>query len=140
MSEPILERLSRFTPNAGALDRDALLFAAGRSSARPNRGWKAMATLLASTQALTLIVLWPRPMPPERGLTASRESTTVPSVGSSLEGPSFETLNGTQANATSAHRRLIEPTQTELADDSVTLIDSGPPLKVFGPIPESLLN
>ena len=39
MSEPILERLSRFTPDAGGLDRDALLFAAGRESARPNRGW-----------------------------------------------------------------------------------------------------
>ena len=38
MSEPILERLSRFTPDAGRLDRDALLFAAGRESARPNRG------------------------------------------------------------------------------------------------------
>ena len=47
MSEPILERLSRFTPDAGRLDRDALLFAAGRSSARPNRGWKTLATLLA---------------------------------------------------------------------------------------------
>ena len=52
MSEPFLERLSRFTPDAGGLDRDALLFAAGRGSARPNRGWMALATLLASTQAL----------------------------------------------------------------------------------------
>ncbi len=52
MSEPFLERLSRFTPDAGRLDRDALLFAAGRGSARPNRGWMTLATLLASTQAL----------------------------------------------------------------------------------------
>ena len=39
MSEPILERLNRFTPDAGGLDRDALLFAAGRESAaaRPVR-------------------------------------------------------------------------------------------------------
>ena len=47
MSEPSLERLSRFTPDAGSLDRDALLFAAGRSSARPNRGWMTLASLLA---------------------------------------------------------------------------------------------
>ena len=53
MSEPFLERLSRFTPNAGGLDRDALLFAAGRASARPNRAWIALATLLTSTQVLS---------------------------------------------------------------------------------------
>ena len=64
MSEPFLERLSRFTPDAGGLDRDALLFAAGRGSARPNRGWMTLATLLASTQALSLVLLWPRPTPP----------------------------------------------------------------------------
>ena len=32
MSESFLERLSRFTPDAGRLERDALLFAAGRRS------------------------------------------------------------------------------------------------------------
>ena len=63
MSEPILERLSRFTPDAGRLDRDALLFAAGRDSARPSRGWMALATLLASTQSLSLLLLWPQPRP-----------------------------------------------------------------------------
>ena len=35
MSEPFLERLSRFTPDAGGLDRDALLFAAGRALRPP---------------------------------------------------------------------------------------------------------
>ena len=39
MSEPIVERLSRFTPDAGRLDRDSLLYEAGRKSARPNRAW-----------------------------------------------------------------------------------------------------
>ena len=33
MSESFIERLSRFTPDAGALDRDSLLYAAGRESA-----------------------------------------------------------------------------------------------------------
>ena len=47
MSEPFLERLSKFTADAGGLNRDALLFAAGRSSARPNRVWKVLATMLA---------------------------------------------------------------------------------------------
>jgi hypothetical protein len=45
--EPVVERLSRFTPDAGGLDRDSLLFAAGRASARPNRPWVALAAGLA---------------------------------------------------------------------------------------------
>ena len=57
MSEPFLERLSRFTPETGGLNRDALLFAAGRRSARPNRGWIALAAALAGTQTLSLALL-----------------------------------------------------------------------------------
>ena len=64
MSEPFLERMSRFTPDAGGLDRDALLFAAGRSSACPNRRWIALSSLLGGAQALTLVLLWPPPAPP----------------------------------------------------------------------------
>ena len=63
MSEPLAERLSRFTPDAGALDRDALLFAAGRASARPGRRWKALAGALAASQLLTLLALWPHTPP-----------------------------------------------------------------------------
>jgi hypothetical protein len=63
MSEPILERLSRFTPDGSGLDRDALLFAAGRASARPNRNWIALAAGLAACQLLMLGVLWLRPAP-----------------------------------------------------------------------------
>src|SRR5438477_4896996 len=61
MSEPFVERLSRFTPDGAGLDRDALLFAAGRASARPNRRWQALAAALAVGQVLTLALLWPRP-------------------------------------------------------------------------------
>ena len=71
MSEPLVERLSRFTPDSTGLDRDALLFAAGRASARPNRRWLALAGTLAASQVLTLALLWPRgiaptPVPPGR--------------------------------------------------------------------------
>lgn len=63
------ERLSRFTPNAAGLDRDAILFEAGRRSARTNRLWPALASLLVISNALTLFVLWPGPpnavAPPE---------------------------------------------------------------------------
>ena len=64
MSEAFLERVSRFTPNASGLDRDALLLAAGRASARPNRALIALATVLTSTQVLSFLFLWSRPTAP----------------------------------------------------------------------------
>ena len=57
------DRLSRFTPSAPGLDRDAILFAAGRRSARGSWLWKALAGLFATTQVVTLLALWPRPQP-----------------------------------------------------------------------------
>ena len=59
MSEPFAERLSRFTPNGSGLDRDALLFAAGRASVRPGRRWRVVSGALAASQLLTLVFLWP---------------------------------------------------------------------------------
>ena len=51
MSEEFLERLSRFTPDAGGLNRDALLFAAGqRPPARTGVGSTSL--LLAGTQVV----------------------------------------------------------------------------------------
>jgi len=61
MSEQFAEHLSRFTPDGSGLDRDAVLFEAGRASARPNRRWLALAGTLAACQLLTLTLLWPRP-------------------------------------------------------------------------------
>jgi hypothetical protein len=61
MSDPIEERLGRLTPAASGLDRTALLFAAGRASARPNRPWQALAGALAALQVATLVFLWPHP-------------------------------------------------------------------------------
>jgi hypothetical protein len=62
MSEP-LHALSRFTPEGSGLDRAALLFEAGRRSARPNRLWIALTALLALSQGVTLVLLWPPPRP-----------------------------------------------------------------------------
>ena len=70
--------LSRFTPDAGRLDRDALLFAAGHSSACPNRSWIALASLLGGTQALTLVLLWPHPAPPGTRSTLPVASVIAP--------------------------------------------------------------
>jgi hypothetical protein len=138
MSEPFLERLSRFTPHAGGLDRDALLFAAGRSSGRPNRGWITLATLLANTQILSLVLLWQRPTPQEGRLTVAAAVEPIPLQPTTLETPTAAAL-ASQA-AWWSRRRLMEADKDELAIDSATLIDSGPPLTIFGPRPASLLN
>jgi len=57
MSDPVAETLSRFTPDASGLDRDALLFAAGRASVRPPRRWAVLAGALAASQLVTLALL-----------------------------------------------------------------------------------
>jgi hypothetical protein len=57
--DPVTDRLARFTPSAAGLDRDALLFKAGRRSARASRLWLVATTVLAVSQAATLVVLWP---------------------------------------------------------------------------------
>lgn len=61
--DPVTDRLARFTPNPAGLDRDALLFAAGRRSARGSWLWKTLAGVFATTQIVTLLALWPRPQP-----------------------------------------------------------------------------
>ena len=50
--------LTRLTPHPGTLDRDALLFHAGRASARPGRGWKAAVVALALGHAGWLATLF----------------------------------------------------------------------------------
>jgi hypothetical protein len=58
------ERLSQFTPDPGNLDRDQLIFEAGRRSVPPPRGWQTLAGLLCVAQVLTLVFYWPRALPP----------------------------------------------------------------------------
>jgi hypothetical protein len=54
MPNEFLDTLKGFTPDGSGLDRDALLFEAGRASAgSPARAWGVVA-LLALSQALTL--------------------------------------------------------------------------------------
>src|SRR5690242_6291813 len=57
--DPVTDQLARFTPSAPGLDRDALLFAAGRRAARGPWLWKVVTALLAVSQVVTLVVLWP---------------------------------------------------------------------------------
>jgi len=122
MSGPSLEPLSRFTPDAGRLDRDALLFAAGRASARPGRRWRAVATLLAATQTLSLwTLLRPSPALPNGGPASSLPVVRSP------EHPDATSSTGLWSVR---HGRL----KTETAgrgDGDVNFIESGPPLRAF---------
>jgi hypothetical protein len=65
MAEPndVINTLARFTPAAG-LNRDELLFRAGRASAPSARWWKRATAALAVAQAVTL-ALWLRPPEPQ---------------------------------------------------------------------------
>jgi hypothetical protein len=61
MSEDLTAKLARFTPTG--LDRDAVLFAAGRAAGR-RTVWKWLTAALAISNAVTLVALaWPKPTP-----------------------------------------------------------------------------
>lgn len=135
MSEPFLERLSRFTPDTGSLDRDALLFAAGRASVRPNRGWMMVTALLTGTQVLSLVLLWPHAAPP--GARSPAQVATAPAPPPAVEPAVPEPP--AQPGTWSARSRLVEP-ETGDQPATGTFIDSGPPLRAFGTPPASIVN
>ncbi|HWB12127.1 MAG TPA: hypothetical protein VG826_23070 [Pirellulales bacterium] len=140
MSGPFLERLSRFTPDAGTLDRDDLLFAAGRASARPNRGWMCLSALLGASHVIALAVLWPQP-----GGVALHGAS---SLAQSIARPAAA-LAPSQSPATS-HVWSIRPEASEirslerlagpLETGEVALVESEPILRAFGPLPPYVLN
>ena len=129
MSEPFLERLSRFTPDAGGLNRDALLFAAGRNSARPNSRWISLAGLMAGTQVLTLVFLWPSPTRPGGGVAVKQ--VTPPAQTVIFEPRAAEAV--TSPGVWSARQSLLELEPEDRPAETDTLIDSAPPLRAFAP-------
>jgi hypothetical protein len=129
MSEPFLERMSRFTPDAGSVNRDALLFATGRASARPNRGWIALAGALAATQVLSLALLWPH--------------STLPGAGSPVQfanAPSADPEPPPLPNPGMLVARHTLESEPDDRPDTGTFVDTGPPLRAFGSPPLSILN
>ena len=59
--DPLIQRLTQLEPDGGELDRDALLFAAGRASVRPNRGWQRSGRDFGGVAAcdVALCFFWP---------------------------------------------------------------------------------
>jgi hypothetical protein len=138
MSEPFLERLSRFTPHAGGLDRDSLLYAAGRASARNHRVWIALAAALAVTQPLSLILLWPRAVP--LAANVDRATASHQSPGSARERSIFDSSES--LGLWSVRHNLLDPERedNDVPPDAVSFVESGPPLRAFAPPPPSILN
>jgi hypothetical protein len=124
MSEPIAERLSRFTPDASALDRDALLFNAGRASVHPNRGWTAAALTLAASQLLTLTLLWPGPSRPPAGPAST---TSFPKLTESPPAQRDASELG------SLNQRLLDARDGDIPPSapSEDLVPGDPPLHAF---------
>jgi hypothetical protein len=131
MSESFTERLSRFTPDGAGLDRDALLFAAGKASARPNRRWRILCSALAASQLLTLGVLcWPRTTLPSMPNAVPMIVNHTPPVPASEE-PSLWSLRD-PAFATESDPPRPTPIPNAVADE--------PPMHAFGALPPALLN
>jgi hypothetical protein len=134
MSGQLPERLSRFTPDPGGLDRDALLFAAGRASARPARPWTLLTAALAVSQALTLVLLWPRPQPQLAAPAPAARPERAPSP------PVESDEGGTQLGA--LRRDLLRSDGEELPPTRAfdSLLDTGPPWTAFGDPTRAIQN
>jgi hypothetical protein len=125
MAESFAERLSRFTPDSSALDRDALLFAAGRASARrSNRFLGVLTGALAAAQLLTLVLLWPAPRPAslpvaDRSISAELASADAPPVA--MDEASVGTLS----------RRALQSANEDLPREKAVeqLVATGPALR-----------
>ncbi|HEV3341757.1 MAG TPA: hypothetical protein VG125_15425 [Pirellulales bacterium] len=140
MSERFLERLSRFTPDAGGLDRDSLLFAAGRASARPNRGWKCLSAVLATTQLLALAVLWPQAGGVAPNGTGSLAQATPQRTAELAPSQSPATSGVWSIRHDPNEIKFDERLAGNLEAGELALVESEPILRAFGPLPASVVN
>jgi hypothetical protein len=130
-NDPVARLLSRFTPDSSALDRDALLFAAGRASVPPGRRWMALAGALAASQAVTLgLLLWSGQAPTAVGPPVTVE--VEPSRQPAPEVPTPEASGIWRVFATDGSL----PAETAAEH----LMPPEPPLRAFGAPPAVLLN
>jgi hypothetical protein len=139
--DPLIRRLSQFTPDSAGLDRDALLFAGGRASARPNRRWVALSGALAASQIITLgLFLWAAPMQAPGPLDTRQISLSPHDVAWSRPLKPPTSLADASALWAVRERLLyeeglpLEPASTE------EMIPDEAPWPAFGVLPEKLLD
>ncbi len=132
MSEPLEERLSRFTPDATGLNRDALLFAAGRASMRPSRRWQALVAVLATSQLLTLVCLWPRTpsSPPETPFIAAEPFRRDPLPATQPDPSELRALR----------QQMLDTDLEYTPPPCYEPMPPEPPLRAFGTPPSYLIN
>jgi hypothetical protein len=133
-SDPLVERLRRFSPDRVALDRDAVLFAAGRAAARPNRCWQALVGALAACQLISLGLLWPRSMPPASPI--SRAPLAEDSVAGS---PRFVAADFPHGPGVLRAGMLTDGGELRPSIPKAPLVPEQPPLRVF-PLPAKFWN
>jgi hypothetical protein len=97
--DPLTDALARFTP-AARLDRDEVLFQAGRASARAGRLWKGAAALLLATNAATLAIWF---LTPPRQVVVL-ESRPSPLPADPAEPPPTETESQSPSWTVTARR------------------------------------
>ena len=126
---------SRFTPIPAVWTATPCCSPPAASSARPNRGWMTLASLLAGTQALSLALLWPHSSPSVGRSTVSIAGVPAPSAA---PGPPA-TGASADPGLWPARHGLLRPEAVDHPAGDVTFIESEPPLRAFPP-PPSLLN
>ena len=129
MPEPLVECLSRFTPSAEGLNRDALLFAAGQASVRrTGRTWAVLVGALAASQLLTLALLWPA----SKSLPAPVAESSAPRMPMPTEAPP-EALEPTALAALT--RSVVLSGSGDLPTERAVqrLVNPGPPLRASMP-------
>src|SRR5207237_9935218 len=104
-------------------------FDAGLGSARQNRMLMNLAAILASTQVLSLVLLWQQPMSRIGGSSSFTATRLTP--GSATEATTSEVPAG--RGLWTVHQDLSELELEERPDSTVTLIDTEPPLRAFAP-------
>jgi len=99
--DPMLGKLARFTPNGRAVDRAALLFAAGRASARTHWVWKiSVAVLLLANAGWVGLRLYP----PNSQTTPRSDLQAVPTP---TETPQAEPLTPPASDDPWSYRALL---------------------------------
>lgn len=134
MSESFAERLSRFTPDSSGLDREALLFAAGRASVRPQRRWQLLAGMLAACWLLTFVTLWPRTPSP---LSAALSLASHPSTD---RVPEEEPLSNPPHQWTPRMHLLSRDLEQAEPPSDEPMVPPEPPLRAFGTSPALIMN
>ena len=137
--DPLIRQLSKFTPNSDGLDRDALLVAAGRASARPNRRWQILAGALVTAQLATLgLILIRGAMSSVPPLDHKTESTVI--VQESLPSDSKKEIPDISEAWLWREEYLFKDGSLPHYEITEPVTPDEPPRRFFGTVPLDLLD